>query len=339
VADRVVFLRPDAQRIARAVRAFENGDRDESPLTFRRPDEPPPKVIRTATFTSAWTVGEIKTVTFKNVTATPNTTRVGNLTFDLFPSGTATSFDCVIGKVTGPSKITAANETVSWVLVSAEDNPIRVAWFTGVWGTHKLKTVTIEDGATPPRTVRAANLTFSLFPFGAATAYQCTIAKLPRPNTAYTAEGTAEWKLVSAEERPVRDGYYTGTWAIGQAKVVQLYQQAQPSTVNVFNLTLNLPAHGTATARDCAVASVGGQWLLVSADVPPPPTFRVCTFPSAAWSKNSNATVTFKNVTTTPNTASAINLFAAISTSASTARSGAVHQEGTAWYLIAAECD
>lgn len=71
----------------------------------------------------------------------------------------------------------------------------------------------------------------------------------------------------------------------------------------------------------------------------PGKVFRVCRMPSAAWSKGSLQTITFRNVTTTPNTVTAINLFAAISTSASTARSCAIAKEGTAWYLIAAECD
>ena len=65
-------------------------------------------------------------------------------------------------------------------------------------------------------------------------------------------------------------------------------------------------------------------------------TFRVCTF-TGAWSKNSTKTVTFKNQTSTPNTVSASNLFAAIAAPASTANC-AIARDGTAWYLIAAEC-
>jgi len=64
--------------------------------------------------------------------------------------------------------------------------------------------------------------------------------------------------------------------------------------------------------------------------------FRVCTF-TGAWSKNTAKTVTFLGVTTTPNTVSATNLFAAIGTAAS-ARNCAIARDGTAWYLIAAEC-
>ena len=65
-------------------------------------------------------------------------------------------------------------------------------------------------------------------------------------------------------------------------------------------------------------------------------TFRICTF-TAAWAKGSDKAVTFRGVTTTPNTVSATNLFAAIGTAAGS-RNCAVARDGTAWYLIAAEC-
>lgn len=68
-------------------------------------------------------------------------------------------------------------------------------------------------------------------------------------------------------------------------------------------------------------------------------TFRVCTF-TGAWSKNSAKVVTFLGITSTPNTAVAQNIFVAISGSTSTAttKSCAIAKDGTAWYLIAAEC-
>ena len=69
-----------------------------------------------------------------------------------------------------------------------------------------------------------------------------------------------------------------------------------------------------------------------------PKIFRVCTF-TGSWSIDTSKTVTFRNITTTPNTAAAINLFAAIGTSAGDPRNCAIAKDGTAWYLIAAECD
>jgi len=64
--------------------------------------------------------------------------------------------------------------------------------------------------------------------------------------------------------------------------------------------------------------------------------FRVCTF-TGAWTINSAKTVTYKYQTATPNTVVAMNLFATLGTAASS-RNCAIAREGTAWYLIAAEC-
>lgn len=65
-------------------------------------------------------------------------------------------------------------------------------------------------------------------------------------------------------------------------------------------------------------------------------TFRICTF-TGSWSIGTIKTVTFKYQTNTPNTVSASNLFASIGT-ATSSRNCAIAREGTAWYLIAAEC-
>ena len=65
----------------------------------------------------------------------------------------------------------------------------------------------------------------------------------------------------------------------------------------------------------------------------PQKVFRVCTF-TGAWSINGTKTVTFRGVTAT---VSAVNLFAAIS-APSGAANCAIAKDGTAWYLIAAQC-
>jgi hypothetical protein len=62
-------------------------------------------------------------------------------------------------------------------------------------------------------------------------------------------------------------------------------------------------------------------------------TFRVCTF-TGSWSINGTKTVTFKNQTTTPNTASVVNLFFPITNTAAITRDCGIAQDGTAWYLI-----
>jgi len=96
VADRVVFLRPDAERIARVVRTVENGDRDETPLRFgRRFEERSGKVFRICTFSGPWATNETKTVTFKYQTSTPNTASVRNLFFPITDMATR---DCAIAK-------------------------------------------------------------------------------------------------------------------------------------------------------------------------------------------------------------------------------------------------
>jgi hypothetical protein len=59
--------------------------------------------------------------------------------------------------------------------------------------------------------------------------------------------------------------------------------------------------------------------------------FRVCTF-TGAWAINATKTVTFRGVTTTPNTVSAINLFCGLDPSGSCDVS--IAKEGTAWYLV-----
>ena len=75
------------------------------------------------------------------------------------------------------------------------------------------------------------------------------------------------------------------------------------------------------------------------AQMPASKTFRVCTF-TGAWAINGEKVVTFRGVTTTPNTVSALNLFASVtgSTSTTTTRNCAIAKDGTAWYLIAAQC-
>lgn len=65
--------------------------------------------------------------------------------------------------------------------------------------------------------------------------------------------------------------------------------------------------------------------------------FRICTF-TGSWSKNLAKTVTLKFTTSTPNTFVATNLFAEIATATASTRNCAIGKEGTAWYLIAAEC-
>lgn len=59
--------------------------------------------------------------------------------------------------------------------------------------------------------------------------------------------------------------------------------------------------------------------------------FRVCTF-SGEWNKGANKVVTFRNVTATPNTVEATNLFYDLPDNGTT--DCAIAKDGTAWYLV-----
>lgn len=59
--------------------------------------------------------------------------------------------------------------------------------------------------------------------------------------------------------------------------------------------------------------------------------FRICTF-TGSWDIDTMKAVTFRNVTTTPNTLSATNLFFDIPDDGT--KNCAVGKDGTAWYLI-----
>ena len=78
--------------------------------------------------------------------------------------------------------------------------------------------------------------------------------------------------------------------------------------------------------RDCGPLTFGARIGSASGKV-----FRVCTF-TGAWSINATKTVTFRGVTTTPNTVSAMNLFCGLNPSGSCDVSRA--KDGTAWYLV-----
>jgi hypothetical protein len=106
---------------------------------------------------------------------------------------------------------------------------------------------------------------------------------------------------------------------------VQFTRESADRIAGVVRTLELTPARGAALEFEAVQQSGKGQRA-----------FRVCTF-TGAWSINGTKTVTFRNQTSTPNTVSAVNLFANIATRAS-ARNCAIAKDGTAWYLIAAEC-
>lgn len=109
MADPVNFTRPAAARIARAVRFVESGDRDGGGPKWERPwdggwgGQP----IRICRFTGSWGTNTLKTVTFRNVTTTPNTATAMNLFANI-------SVDC------GERLAAIAREGTAWYLIAAQ---------------------------------------------------------------------------------------------------------------------------------------------------------------------------------------------------------------------------
>lgn len=95
--DAVQFTRESATRIANVVRTVEIGVPKLKPLVFDRPVERGGggKVFRVCTFTGAWAISNVKVVTFKNQTTTPNTVSASNL---FWPIPDGPQRDCSIAK-------------------------------------------------------------------------------------------------------------------------------------------------------------------------------------------------------------------------------------------------
>jgi hypothetical protein len=96
--DATQFTLESAERIARVVRAAELGSPEARALTFDRVDaQRKEKVFRVCTFTGSWAINSSKTVTFRNVTSTPNTVSAVNL---FFPIGTpqTSTLNCAVAK-------------------------------------------------------------------------------------------------------------------------------------------------------------------------------------------------------------------------------------------------
>jgi hypothetical protein len=126
--ERVTFTKPAAERIAKVVRAVEGGDRDAGPLSFgNRGVAGNPKLFRVCTFTGAWAIGDTKTVTFKNQTATPNTVAAVNLFFPVTSTATGNT-DCAIAK-----------EGTAWYLI---DVPLETATAIFVGATASTSVMT-----------------------------------------------------------------------------------------------------------------------------------------------------------------------------------------------------
>lgn len=88
----VKFTRTAAQRIAKAVRIVEAGNRGQSAVVFDHPVQNPNQLIRTASFTGSWPVGSVKNVAFVYRSGTAN---AYNDLMNLPSNGTR---KCIIGR-------------------------------------------------------------------------------------------------------------------------------------------------------------------------------------------------------------------------------------------------
>lgn len=100
----VKFGRQSAQRIAKAVRTVEAGDRGQPPLTFDHPQGLGGKVFRMGTFTAAWNKNTWHVVTYLNATAT---VQAYNVFVNVGTAGSTTH--CAI-----------ARDGTAWYLIAAE---------------------------------------------------------------------------------------------------------------------------------------------------------------------------------------------------------------------------
>ena len=127
-----------------------------------------------------------------------------------------------------------------------------------------------------------------------------------------------------------RTAEFTGTWAIDSTATIEFTNATfTPQTATAKNIFLNLDDGAVGVAKDSQ-----NIWHLVAWESPV--VFRVCTF-TGAWNTGVSKTVTFKYQTSTPNTVSALNLFANVP-APSGSGDCAVARENTSWFLVAAVC-
>jgi hypothetical protein len=122
----VSFSRPAAQRIAKAVRVIEAGDRNQPGLTFDHPmpGGGVPKQVRAATFTGSWAIGASKVVTFAYAPTATQT--VTNLSWPITHNHSVAE-NCIVGREgTSWWLVVPVLQTVTAVFVTATASGSRV---------------------------------------------------------------------------------------------------------------------------------------------------------------------------------------------------------------------
>ena len=143
--DRVSFTRPAAERIGKAVRKVEAGNRDLGPMEWGpRGVGGTSKVFRVCTFTGAWSINSAKTVTFRNVTSTPNTASAVNLFFPITNTASS-SKDCAIAK-----------DGTAWYLID-----VKLSTATAVFVSSTASAAVVTD-VTLSASLNTGNCTISI---------------------------------------------------------------------------------------------------------------------------------------------------------------------------------
>ena len=199
--DATQFTLESAERIARVVRAAELGSPQARALTFDRVDVfKNAKAFRVATFTGAWAIDSAKTVTFRNVTSTPNTVSAVNLFFPI-GTGQTSTLTCAVAK-----------DGTAWYLI---DVPMQTATAvfigttsTGVIVTSTATGISVSSSATASY-VTDVSLSGSLNTSSCSITIGKTLTTASR--TFITGTATAVFIGATATTVQVRDTY-TGTY-------------------------------------------------------------------------------------------------------------------------------
>jgi hypothetical protein len=117
MADLTQFDLGSAARVARVVRAVEQEPPRTKPMSFSPVIEAGRRrVFRVCTFTGAWPIDTIKTVTLRGAPTTPNTVSVTNITYDLPNQG---EMPCSIAKDGTAWYLVGVKHTTADVIVNA----------------------------------------------------------------------------------------------------------------------------------------------------------------------------------------------------------------------------
>ena len=145
----VNFDADSAARIYRAVREVERGDRDQKPLTFGRAQEQPQaRSVRMATFTGAWELNTLKTVTLYGAASSASTFVVTNLIVPV-PEAPLTTAACVIAKDRGTWFLVNVQMTAFDMIQSVSLQPTRLEFqrrrVVSVGGTQTTSAIAITE--------------------------------------------------------------------------------------------------------------------------------------------------------------------------------------------------